>query len=176
MKIILNKIMHDLGASIYHSFFRILGYIIVFLVIGLAASRCAKAMTINENLRTINESTLNTLKNIYERSDYNYYLISSNYIKSGYSNYTDYYLCLTNERFDVSDASNTIATCSELYKYNTYNDYSFVKVNDPELKIVNSFYYVKSKKKDLFFAILMSILVGLFIFVFLYIVCKIFGL
>ena len=176
MKSILNKIMHDLGASIYHSLFRILGYIIVFVVIGLAASRCAKAMTINDNLRTINESTLITLQDIYERSNYNHYLISSNYIKSGYSTYTDYYLCLTNEAFDVTNASNTIATCDELYKYNTYNDYTFVKINDSELKIIDSFYYAKSKKKDIFLIILISISIGLFIFLFLYTVCKIFGL
>lgn len=145
IKSILNKFVNDVFNNIYRSFLRIIGYIVVIVVIGLAASRCAKAMTINDNLRTISDAQRAMFENIYLRSDFDNYILTSSYNSSSYNNYTDYYLCLTNNKLDVTNVKNIESDCEELYKYNNYsNNYTLEKLNDKNLKINNSVYYTNS--------------------------------
>lgn len=142
MKNLLIKILHDIGYSVYHSFFRVIGYIIVFLVVGFFAQSCAKAATITDNFRTISETNLTFLKDIYERTNYSNYIITSDY-----NNYSSYYLCLTNDVIDTSDVKNLTTRCDELYHYrNTSNNYNLEKLNDNSLTIQNSIYYTNSAK------------------------------
>lgn len=145
IKVLLSKFFNDVFNNIYRSFLRVIGYIVVIVVIGLAASRCAKAMTINDNLRTISDSQRQMFENIYMRSKYDNYILASSYNSSGYSNYTDYYLCLTNDKLDVTNVKNIVSNCDELYKYNSYsNSYVFDKLTDNRLNVVNSVYYTNS--------------------------------
>jgi len=181
IKELLKKLSNDIFYNIYRSFMRILGYIVVILVISLAAQRCAKAMTITDNLRTINEANLNYLVNIYDRNDYKNYIISSDYISSGYNGYTNYYLCLTNDELDVSSPGNITSSCSELYRYNSStNSYSLEKLSDPELKVINSIYYTNSlsfqESKKFFTAILLSIIIAIAMISFLYVFSWVFNL
>lgn len=145
IKCILSKFVNDICNNIYRSFLRIIGYIVVIFVIGLAASRCAKAMTINDNLRTINDTQIKMFENIYKRSNYDNYILSSSYNSSSYNNYIDYYLCLTNDKLDTSNVKKITSNCDELYKYNTFsNNYTFEKLNDNKLIVTNSIYYTSS--------------------------------
>ena len=145
MKGLLKRVGKDIIKSVYRSFMKILGYVVVILVIGLAARSCAKAMTVQDNLRTIGDTQFKLLENIYERSDYDNYLITSNYNKSSYNNTTNYYLCLTNEKINTNDVKNATSSCSELYHYNAYsNNYVLEKLNDNQLKVVNSVYYTNT--------------------------------
>jgi len=142
---ILNKFANDIFSNIYRSFLRVIGYIVVIVVIGLAASRCAKAMTINDNLRTISDSQRSMFENIYKRSNYDNYILTSSYTNSSYNNYTDYYLCLTNDKLDTSNVKKITSNCDELYKYNNFsNNYTFEKLNDNKLIVTNSIYYTSS--------------------------------
>lgn len=145
IEILLKKVFNDIFYNIYRSFLRVIGYIVVIVVIGLAASRCAKAMTIQDNLRTISDLQFKLLENIYYRSDYDNYIISSSYSNSSYNNITNYYICLTNDKIDTSNVKNVTSNCDELYHYNSYsNNYTLEKINDDQLKVVNSIYYTNT--------------------------------
>jgi len=145
MKGLLKRVGKDIIKSVYRSFMKILGYVVVILVIGLAARSCAKAMTVQDNLRTIGDTQFKLLENIYERSDYDNYLITSNYNNSSYNNTTNYYLCLTNDKLDTSNVKKITSNCDELYKYNNFsNNYTFEKLNDNKLIVTNSIYYTSS--------------------------------
>lgn len=141
MKNMLLKVSSDIGRSIYRSFLRIIGYVAIILIIGFCATRCTKAMTITDNLITISETQLNYFKDIYNRSNYKNYVITSYRTISG-TTYTYYYLCLTNDNLDTSNATNITTNCGELYRYYSYsNNYSMTKLNDNELRLQNSVYY-----------------------------------
>lgn len=149
IKSLLSSFFHDICRNIYRIVVKFIGYLIVFLVIGFCATRCTKAMTISDNLRTISESQLEMFKDIGERSKYKYYVISSEYINSGYNNYYNYYICLTNEQLNVSSPNNLITTCEEIYRYNnTSNNYSMTKVNDTNFNLNNTVYYTNYNDKN----------------------------
>lgn len=151
IKSLLSKFSQDLGSSIYRIIVKIIGYLIVFLVIGFCATRCTKAMTISDNLRTINETQLTLFEDYAKSSKYKYYVIASEYNTSGYNNYYNYYLCLTNEQLDVSSPNNLNTTCNEIYRYNnTSNNYSMTKINDNNFTLNNSTYYTNYNSSDLF--------------------------
>lgn len=169
LKSLLNKFSHDLGSSIYRIIVKFIGYLIVFLVIGFCATRCTKAMTINDNLRTISETQLTLLKDYAESSKYKYYVIASEYNTSGYNNYYNYYLCLTNEQLDISSPNNLNTTCTEIYRYNnSSNTYSMTKINDSNFTLNNSTYYTNYNDKlihlnNIVYVILIIVGVGMFL-------------
>lgn len=149
IKNLLKKFSCDIAHNVYRAFLRLLGYAIIILVIGFFGHSCTKAMTISDNLRTINETQLEMLENIYNRSNYKYYVISSEYDSTNYNNYTNYYLCLTNEYFDVSNPMNLNATCDKQYKYSYISgSYSLEELSDTELNLSNSIYYTNINNLD----------------------------
>lgn len=171
LKSLLNKFSRDLGSSIYRIIVKFIGYLIVFLVIGFCATRCTKAMTINDNLRTISETQLTLLKDYAESSKYKYYVIASEYNTSGYNNYYNYYLCLTNEQLDISSPNNLNTTCTEIYRYNnTSNNYSMTKINDSNFTLNNSTYYTNYNASDKILEILTWVHTILFASFFIYVI------
>lgn len=177
----LGKFLRDIFNNVYRSFLRVIGYIVVLLVISLAARSCAKAMTINDNLRTIGDTQFRILENIYERSNYDNYLIASDYVNNGYNNYMNYYVCLTNDKIDTSNVKNVNSNCEELYRYYSYSsNYTLEKVNDSQLKIVNSMYYTNTLLSKPYyynvFILLIIIVLFLIIFWLFYVFGKVFRL
>lgn len=160
MKNILSKIFGDIGSSIYHIVCKMIGFIIIMLIVGLIGTRCTKALSINDNQRTINETQLTMLENIAKRSKYKNYVITSDYVTSGYNNYMNYYLCLTDELLDTKDPIFLETKCDEMYRYNNYsNNYSFVEVVDDTLKLSNTIYYTNSFIASKSFYIILQIIV-----------------
>ena len=138
----IKNILSDIGSNMYRIIIKFICYGLVFMVIGFCATRCTKAMTITDNLRTIPETQLTMLKNIAERNNYKYYVITSDYISSGYNNYTNYYICLTNEQLDITTPNFLETTCEKIYRYtNNSNNYSLGEVVDKEFKLSNVTYY-----------------------------------
>lgn len=151
MKNMLVKVFSDIGSTFYHFFIKAIVFLLFILVIGFVATSCAKAMTINDNLRTIPQSQLDYLKEIGERSSYKNYVIYSDYVYAGsYNNYySNYYICLTNNELDVPYANIIETNCNKIYRYTTYNGNSFVEIVDSYLKLNNTFYYTNvNKDKD----------------------------
>lgn len=178
---ILSKFLNDFKHSLYRSSLRYLSYIIVLVVISFAARSCAQAMTIQNNLRTISDTQIKMFENIYKRSKYDNYILVSNYNSSSYNNYTDYYLCLTNDSLIADDVKNISSNCDQLYKYNNYsNNYTFEKLNDNTLTVTNSIYYTSSfvDKNALYIQVILLIAILMFVFsIFIFIfVFKVFRL
>lgn len=147
--LILRRSIREIFYHMYHSFLKIIAYIVLLVVIGLAATRCAKAMTINDNLRTIGDTQLNMFIDVFERSNYKNYVISSVYATGSYSS-TNYYLCLTDSDINTGDYKNINVICDELYRYYSYSsNYTFEKVNDDHLNIKNSVYYTNNQNERL---------------------------
>lgn len=146
-----------------------------FIVICFSGTAVAEAKTISNNLRTISDTQLNMFKNIAERSSYKNYVIASEYISSsGYSSYTDYYLCLTNDTYTSMDTTNINIPCNEMYVYNNYSGtYSFTQVGDTNLEVIDSIYYTNTYISNST-GIYTSILIVLCTMLFLYIIFKIF--
>lgn len=172
----IKNILSDIGSSMYRIIIKFICYGLVFLVIGFCATRCTKAMTITDNLRTINETQLEMLKNIGERSKYKYYVIASQYISSGYNNYTDYFICLTNEQLDVTTPNFLNVTCEKIYKYtNNSNNYSLGEVIDKEFKLSNVTYYTNyNDTQEYIFSLLWIISLSLLIYCLIYVIFQIF--
>lgn len=163
LKSLLSKFTQDIGHDIYRIICKFIGYVIVFLVIGLCASRCAKAMTITDNLRTINETQLTMLKDIGQRSKYKYYVIASEYTNSGYNNYTNYFICLTNEKIDVSTPNFLNTSCEKIYRYtNSSNNYSMTEIVDKQFNLSNVIYYTNYNSSDTYKDIVLTISIILF--------------
>lgn len=171
MKNLLSKFSRDLGHDLYRIVVKFIGYMIVFLIIGFCATRCTKAMTITDNLRTINETQLEMLKDIGKRSKYKYYVISSDYISSGYNNYTNYYICLTNEQLDISTPNFLNTTCEEIYRYtNNSNNYSMAQVVDKQFKLSNVVYYTNYNNSDKYILYINTIIVLILGSLFVYLI------
>ncbi len=169
MKNMFMKFFRDLSRNIYRSVMRLIGYSIAILLLAFCATRCAKALTISDNLLPISDSQLNYLKNVYERSNYKNYVITSNRINNNYNTITYYYLCLTNDDLDLSSATSLTSNCNEFYRYNsTNNNYEMIKLNDTELILNNSVYYSSYFKNNIDTNILIIITIILSCFFLIY--------
>lgn len=163
----IKNILSDIGSNVYRIVIKFICYALVLLLVGFCATRCTKAMIITDNLRTIPESQLTMLKNIAERNNYKYYVITSDYISSGYNNYTNYYLCLTNEELDITTPNFLETTCEKIYRYtNNSNNYSLGEVVDKEFKLSNVTYYTdynSSKQKVINIMLVITLIGGIYL-------------
>lgn len=167
---ILNNMFKNILNSFSRSIGRILSYILIFIVVMLLCAKCTKALTINDSNRTVGESYLTLFENIYDRSNYLHYVIVGN--NASYNN--NYYLCLTNEEIDTSNALKINTICDLLYTYYySNNNYSLSIKQNEELIVNNSIYYTDVKYNRSHIYILSSILLILTIFLFFYIFTKV---
>ncbi len=133
------------------------------------------AKTINSSYLFADSTRLDYVDNLFKRSNYHYYLLSVENTNSGYSSYSYYYLCLTNEKINITDTINASANCDEMYVYyrNSSNDYVLEKYNDNKLEVNNSVYYtsntldypyiIQDVMISIFIALLVYCLTSLFI-------------
>ena len=149
--------------------------VLLISVFSLVATEVAEAKTIANSTNFANSSQLEYFNNLYKRSGYKYYLLgfdnSDNY-------YNDYYICLTNESYTITDEFNTKANCSELYRYYRGNStYNLVKVNDSTLEFKNSVFYTSNVYDTGYLSnsMLFGICLGVFSFFLLFAIFKLFG-
>lgn len=161
----IKNILSDIGGNLYRIIIKFICYAFLLLLVGFCATRCTKAMSITDNLRTINDTQLTMLKDIAERNNYKYYVITSDYISSGYNNYTNYYLCLTNDQLDVSTPNFLETTCEKIYRYtNNANNYSLGEVVDKNFKLSNVVYYTnynESRQKVINIMLIITLIGGI---------------
>lgn len=161
-------IIKHLKNIVKHSF-----RLLLIVVLSTFATAVASAKTINNSNQVLDYSRYDYFVNLYMRSEYKNYLLASEYIQNNYSYYTDYYICLTNEDITINSSISASATCSELYRWNyrANSDNVLEKVNDTNLIVNNSVYYVNNVKDKGFISekMLIALNVGLFA-LFLYIV------
>lgn len=132
------------------------------------------AKTISSSSAFIDSSTRDYFNNVYEREDYKYSILSSEYVlnTSGYGSITYYYQCLTNERPDVSDTKSLDSSCDKLYRFYRNNSvYDIEELSDSKLQVSNAIYYLQDSKHYLTttYIIILVILVGILL---LYLVIK----
>lgn len=92
--------------------------------------------------------------------------------------YNDYYICLTNESYTITDEFNTKANCAELYRYYRGNStYNLVKVNDSTLEFKNSIFYTSNVYDTGYLSnsMLFGICICVFSFFLLFAIFKLFG-
>lgn len=149
--------------------------VLLITVFSLVATEVAEAKTIANSTNFANSSQLEYFNNLYKRSGYKYYLLgldnSDNY-------YNDYYICLTNESYTITDEFNTKANCAELYRYYRGNStYNLVKVNDSTLEFKNSVFYTSNVYDTGYLSnsMLFGICIGVFSFFLLFAIFKLFG-
>lgn len=139
-------ILNNLKNILNHKFL-----IFTFLLIGFSAYAVptASAKTINSSVTFMDESRKIYFENLFKRSSYkNYLLVVDNY-SSGYTNFNDYYFCLTNEKIEISNELNAKVNCGVIYRYYRGNDsYVLEKYNDNKLEAINSIYYTDNDKDD----------------------------
>lgn len=153
-------IINNMKSILKHSF------CIFAIVFCVSATPVAHAKTIDSNYTYLDSSRLEFFNNIFLRTSFNSYLLASEVITSGYSNYTNYYFCLSNDLIDTNDVLNTNLNCDEFYRYYRVNnnEYTIEKITDDKLIVNNSIYYSNSieTKSIPIKAYLLAILVGLF--------------
>ena len=149
--------------------------VLLISVFSLVATEVAEAKTIANSTNFANSSQLEYFNNLYKRSGYKYYLLgldnSDNY-------YNDYYICLTNENYTITDEFNTKANCAELYRYYRGNStYNLVKVNDSTLEFKNSVFYTSNVYDTGYLSksMLFGICICVFSFFLLFAIFKLFG-
>lgn len=149
--------------------------VLLISVFSLVATEVAEAKTIANSTNFANSSQLEYFNNLYKRSGYKYYLLgldnSDNY-------YNDYYICLTNESYTITDEFNTKANCAELYRYYRGNStYNLVKVNDSTLEFKNSIFYTSNVYDTGYLSnsMLFGICICVFSFFLLFVIFKLFG-
>ena len=136
-------ISNNLKSILKHSF-----TICLLLVLSALAPMGASAKTITESNNVVDNSALLYFDNIYDRGDYRYYLLASEYEEnaSSYTYTTYYYLCLSNDAPEIKDVSNASSSCDVLYKFYRQNSkYSIETVDDDTLTVENSLYYYYTK-------------------------------
>lgn len=122
---------------------------LLIAVFCLVATDVAEAKTITSSNSFIDSNSLNYFQNIYEREEYKYSILASEYVQytGSYNSTTYYYLCLTDSAVDVSNTSNVSATCNKLYQYYRLNNvYEVEQLNDNNLTIQNTLYYFQDNK------------------------------
>lgn len=149
--------------------------VLLISVFSLVATDVAEAKTITNSINFANNTQLEYFNNLYKRSGYKHFLLglddTDNY-------YNDYYICLTNESYIITDEFNTKANCAELYRYYRGNStYNLVKVNDSTLEFKNSVFYTSNIYDNNYLtnSMLFGICIGVFSFFLLFAIFKLFG-
>lgn len=139
-------------------------FLMLLIVFSLVATKVAEAKTITSSVSFGDSTRLDYFDNIFERSKYNHYLLAIENVSSGYSSYSYYYLCLTNDVINVVDQVNASANCEEMYVYyrNSNSDYVLEKIEDNELIVNNSVYYIENTSYINYFVIGIFIILSFF--------------
>lgn len=149
--------------------------VLLISVFSLVATEVAEAKTITNSTNFANNTQLEYFNNLYKRSSYKYYLLG---LDNTDSYYNDYYICLTNESYTITDEFNTKANCAELYRYyRSNNSYNLTKVNDSTLEFKNSVFYTSNVYDTGYLSnsMLFGICIGVFSFFLLFALFKLFG-
>lgn len=144
-------------------------------VFSLVATEVAEAKTITSSTNFANSTQLEYFDNLYKRSGYKYFLLG---LDNTDNYYNDYYICLTNESYTITGEFNAKANCSELYRYYRSNStYNLVEVNDSTLEFKNSVFYTSNVYDTGYLSnsMLFGICIGVFSFLLLYAIFKLFG-
>lgn len=149
--------------------------ILLISVFSLVATEVAEAKTITNSTNFANSTQLEYFNNLYKRSGYKYYLLGLDNMDSYYN---DYYICLTNESYTITNEFNTKANCAELYRYYRSNSsYNLSKINDNTLEFKNSVFYTSNVYDTGYLSnsMLFGICIGVFSFFLLFALFKLFG-
>lgn len=149
--------------------------LLLISVFSLVATEVAEAKTISNSTNFANSTQLEYFNNLYKRSGYKYFLLG---LDNTDDYYNDYYICLTNESYTITDEFNTKANCVELYRYYRGNStYNLVKVNDSTLEFKNSVFYTSNVYDTGYLSnsMLFGICIGVFSFFLLFALFKLFG-
>lgn len=149
--------------------------ILLISVFSLVATEVAEAKTITNSTNFANSTQLEYFNNLYKRSGYKYYLLG---LDNTDSYYNDYYICLTNESYIITDEFNTKANCAELYRYYRSNSsYNLSKINDNTLEFKNSVFYTSNVYDTGYLSnsMLFGICICVFSFFLLFALFKLFG-
>lgn len=149
--------------------------VLLISVFSLVATEVAEAKTIVNSTNFANSTQLEYFNNLYKRSGFKYFLLG---LDNTDNYYNDYYICLTNESYTITDEFNTKANCAELYRYYRGNStYNLVKVNDSTLEFKNSIFYTSNVYDTGYLSnsMLFGICIGVFSFFLLFAIFKLFG-
>ena len=149
--------------------------VLLISVFSLVATEVAEEKTIANSTNFANNTQLEYFNNLYKRSGYKYFLLG---LDNTDNYYNDYYICLTNESYTITDEFNTKANCSELYRYyRSTNSYNLSKINDSTLEFKNSVFYTSNVYDTGYLSnsMLFGICIGVFSFFLLFAIFKLFG-
>lgn len=149
--------------------------LLLISVFSLVATEVAEAKTITNSTNFANSTQLEYFNNLYKRSGYKYFLLG---LDNTDSYYNDYYICLTNESYTITNEFNTKANCAELYRYYRSNSsYNLSKINDNTLEFKNSVFYTSNVYDTGYLSnsMLFGICIGVFSFFLLFALFKLFG-
>lgn len=149
--------------------------ILLISVFSLVATEVAEAKTITNSTNFANSTQLEYFNNLYKRSGYKYFLLG---LDNTDNYYNDYYICLTNESYTITNEFNTKANCAELYRYYRSNSsYNLSKINDNTLEFKNSVFYTSNVYDTGYLSnsMLFGICIGVFSFFLLFALFKLFG-
>lgn len=149
--------------------------LLLISVFSLVATEVAEAKTITNSTNFANSTQLEYFNNLYKRSGYKYFLLG---LDNTDNYYNDYYICLTNESYTITDEFNTKANCAELYRYYRSNSsYNLSKINDNTLEFKNSVFYTSNVYDTGYLSnsMLFGICIGVFSFFLLFALFKLFG-
>lgn len=149
--------------------------VLLISVFSLVATEVAEAKTITNSTNFANNTQLEYFNNLYKRSGFKYFLLG---LDNTDNYYNDYYICLTNESYTITDEFNTKANCSELYRYyRSNNSYNLSKINDSTLEFKNSVFYTSNVYDTGYLSnsMLFGICICVFSFFLLFVIFKLFG-
>lgn len=149
--------------------------LLLISVFSLVATEVAEAKTITNSTNFANSTQLEYFNNLYKRSGYKYFLLG---LDNTDNYYNDYYICLTNESYTITNEFNTKANCAELYRYYRSNSsYNLSKINDNTLEFKNSVFYTSNVYDTGYLSnsMLFGICIGVFSFFLLFALFKLFG-
>lgn len=149
--------------------------VLLISVFSLVATEVAEAKTITNSTNFANTTQLEYFDNLFKRSEYKYYLLG---LENTDNYYNDYYICLNNTGYNLTNQFNVSASCDELYRYYRANStYNLVKVNDNTLEFKNSVFYTANIYDTGYLtnSMLFGICIGVFSFFLLFALFKLFG-
>lgn len=146
---------------------------LLLCVLGTFATDVASAKTINMT-NYVGDSVRGYLTDMYSRSEYKYGILTTEYIQNNYSYSTYYYLCLTNDKLDLSTLNYVNANCDKLYRYYSISgSYNLEVVNEDKL-IVNGIYYYLGTKDYLLINIATAILIAMLVSLLTFVIMRLF--
>lgn len=151
--------------------------VLISIAFSLVTTQVVEAKTISNTNDFVSDEMLTYFENVYVRSKYKNYLLSSEYVGSGYNYTTYYYICLTNEDITMNDSINASSNCEEMYRvYRDNYNYVFEKLSDKSLSINNSVYYTNGviEKSYIPEKMLIALNIGVFTFFLVYVLFKMF--